>query len=346
MTQMSMGSNITIPVPSVRATLSWTAGPGIPDVDVSALLLEDSGEVGSDSDFVFYNQPAHYSGAVQLAGKTPAPQASEWIEVDLGRVPADYPRIVLAASADGGTFGQVPNLQVLLSDLASGQPIATFPMQASAETAFVCAEIYRRDGAWKFRAVGQGYSSGLAGLAGDFGIDVGEAEPGPAPAAEPAPTPPPPAAVPVTPPPPAAVPVTPPTPPAAPAPAPPTPPVAPAPPAQPAAPEPAGIPLDQQISLDQPVSLGLDLSGGDPGAGLFLPVSNDLGPELLPGPGPMPQNVAPPLPAAPAPVAPPPPPVEAPLPRSRLRCRCSPSRPPHHHPSRPPHHRPKQCRPG
>lgn len=190
MTQMSMGSNVPIPVAAVRASLRWTANPGVPDVDGSAILVEDDGEVGSDADFVFYNQPQHYSGAVRMAGKTPPPQASDSVDIDLSRVPAGYQRIVLAASADGGTFGQVPELQMVLTDLASGQPIAHFPMRADAETAFVSAEIYRRDGVWKFRAIGQGYSAGLAGLASDFGIDTGHAEPGPA-VADQAPVPPP-----------------------------------------------------------------------------------------------------------------------------------------------------------
>jgi stress response protein SCP2 len=174
---MSMGGNIAVPTGSLRATLRWTAGPGVPDVDASALLLDDTGEVGSDSDFVFYNQPTHYTGSVSLAGKTPGPQASASIDVHLSQVPADCHRIVLAASADGGTFGQVPDLQLLLADLATGQLVASFAMAASNETACVTAEIYRRNGAWKFRAVGQGYASGFTGLAGDFGIDVGEAEP-------------------------------------------------------------------------------------------------------------------------------------------------------------------------
>jgi stress response protein SCP2 len=187
MTEMSMGSNIAVPVPAVRATLRWTGGAGVPDVDCSALLLEDTGEVGSDADFVFYNQPTHYTGAVRLAGKTPPPQASDTIDVDLARVPGEYQRVVLLASADGGTFGQVPDLQLLLSDLASGQPIASFPMRASSETAFLGGELYRRDGQWKFRAIGQGYASGLAGLASDFGIDVGEPAPS-GPAAAPAPS--------------------------------------------------------------------------------------------------------------------------------------------------------------
>ncbi len=220
MTQMSMGSNIPIAAAAVRATLHWTAGAGIPDIDASALLLEENGEVGSDADFVFYNQPEHYSGAVRMAGKTAGQQASDSVDMDLSRVPADYQRIVLVASADGGTFGQVPDLRLELTDLSTGQPLAAFPMQAGAETAFLSAEIYRRDGAWKFRAVGQGYSAGLAGLAGDFGIDVGSSTPadaGQAPIAPPA------------------------------AAAPPTvaPPLAPAPPPMPAAPEPAA-PVQQQ----------------------------------------------------------------------------------------------------
>ncbi len=130
MTQMSMGSNIAIPATSVRATLWWTAGAGVPDVDASALLLEQNGEVGSDSDFVFYNQPQHFSGAVRMGGKTTVPHASDSVEIDLSRVPADYQRIVLVASSDGGTFGQVPDLQLVLTDVASGQALAAFPMQA------------------------------------------------------------------------------------------------------------------------------------------------------------------------------------------------------------------------
>jgi stress response protein SCP2 len=172
MTQMSMGSNIELAATAVRAALHWTAGPGVPDVDASALLLGVGGEVAGESDFVFYNQPQHPSGAVTMAGKTPPPQCSDQIDVELPRVPAEVTRVVLAASSDGGTFGQVPDLTMVLSDRSSGQVIASFPMQAGAETAFVSAEIYRRNDIWKFRAVGQGYSSGLAGLAADFGIDT------------------------------------------------------------------------------------------------------------------------------------------------------------------------------
>jgi stress response protein SCP2 len=181
MTSMTKGANIPIEAPAVRAVLSWTSGPGVPDVDASALLLQESGRVTSDDDFIFYNQPQHPSGAVRYTGKG---GSADTLEVSLAQLPASVERVVLAASADGGTFGHVPGLTLTLSDLASSTPLAEFAMTASDETAFVCGEFYRRGGAWKFRAVGQGYATGLAGLATDFGISVAE-EPPPAAAAPP-----------------------------------------------------------------------------------------------------------------------------------------------------------------
>lgn len=193
MTSMSMGANVAIPARAVRAELRWTAGPGVPDVDASALLLQESGRVSSDDDFVFYNQPRHPSGAVRHVGKQ---GSSDTLEVSLEALPGEVERVVLAASADGGTFGQVPGLVLSISDLSSQTVLARFPMSATNETAFVCGELYRRAGGWKFRAVGQGYARGLAGLAADFGISVADEPTAPPPdapfATGPTPTPPPP----------------------------------------------------------------------------------------------------------------------------------------------------------
>ncbi|MFF5705089.1 VWA domain-containing protein [Streptomyces sp. NPDC012794] len=180
---MSKGANLPVAAPSVRAVLGWSAGPGVPDVDASALLLAATGRVRSDGDFVFYNQPRHASGAVRHLGKQPG---SDTLDVDLAALEGDIERVVLCASADGGTFGRVPGLHLRLLDAASGAELARFDMEAGPETAFVSGELYRRAGAWKFRAVGQGYASGLAGLATDYGITVDDA---PAPAAAPAPVP-------------------------------------------------------------------------------------------------------------------------------------------------------------
>ncbi|MGW4121136.1 TerD family protein [Nocardia sp. NPDC004711] len=171
---MLKGSNVPVVVSEIRIELGWQSGPGVPDADASALLLS-SGRVRSDADFVFYNQPLHASGAVRHHGKQTGPLIVDALSVHLGRVEPQIDAIVLAASADGGTFAQFQGLHVRLVD-TGGVELARFDStDATSETAFVLGELYRRDGGWKFRAVGQGYDSGLAGLATDFGISVDEA---------------------------------------------------------------------------------------------------------------------------------------------------------------------------
>ncbi|MGW3541803.1 TerD family protein [Nocardia niigatensis] len=171
---MMKGSNVPVAVSEVRIELGWQSGPGVPDADASALLLS-SGRVRSDADFVFYNQPLHASGAVRHHGKQTGPVIVDALSVHLGQVEPQIDAIVLAASADGGTFAQFRGLHVRLVDMG-GQELARFDSSdATSETAFVLGELYRRGGGWKFRAVGQGYDSGLARLATDFGISVDEA---------------------------------------------------------------------------------------------------------------------------------------------------------------------------
>ncbi|MFI5484106.1 TerD family protein [Streptomyces rubiginosohelvolus] len=212
---MQKGTNVPVPAGAVRVELGWHAAPGAPDVDASALLLV-AGKVRSDADFVFYNQPDHASGAVRHEGKRTAPDGvTDTLLVDFGKVEPGIERIVVAASADGGSFGRVSGLYVRVTDAAGGSELARFESaDATVETAFILGELYLRQGAWKFRAVGQGYSTGLEGLATDFGISVDEPQqappapqaaapaapaPAPVPAAAPAaPQPPAPAAPPVT----------------------------------------------------------------------------------------------------------------------------------------------------
>jgi tellurite resistance protein TerA len=213
---MPKGSNVPVPATALRVELGWRPGPGVPDADASALLLV-GGKVRSDGDFVFYNQPAHSSGAVRHEGKADAGgRMTDTLIVDLARVEPAIDRVVLAASAEGGTFGQVPDLYIEVRDAAQNTTVARFDSTgATVETAFLLGEFYRRQGAWKFRAVGQGYDSGLEGLATDFGITVDEPQQAP-----PATTMPPPSGPPVRlPPPPVTVappPPPPPMPPAAP----------------------------------------------------------------------------------------------------------------------------------
>jgi len=174
---MLKGSNIPLHATAVRAVLRWTPGTGVRDVDASALLLGQDGRVRSDEDFVFYNQPRHPSGLVRYLPKRREPEGlTDSVEVDLGGLDRSVERVLLAASADGGTFADVRDLVLLLVDAGSGETVARFEVrpETGSETALICGELYRRGDGWKFRALGQGYDTGLIALATEFGISVEE----------------------------------------------------------------------------------------------------------------------------------------------------------------------------
>ncbi|MGI5339058.1 VWA domain-containing protein [Streptomyces sp. CA-181903] len=173
---LGKGANCVVPVTAVHAVLRWKAVPGAPDVDATALLLTADGTARGDGDFVFYNQPRHASGAVAHRGKRAGADGlvTDVIAVDRDGLEADVERVVLCAATDGGTFGEVSGLTLELLDAATGARLARYEMAGGPETALICGELYVRDGRWKFRAVGQGYDTGLAGLATDFGVVVEE----------------------------------------------------------------------------------------------------------------------------------------------------------------------------
>ncbi|MER7314468.1 MULTISPECIES: TerD family protein [Streptomyces] len=242
MTAMTPGSNI--PLSAARVAVDVAAPVRL---DVSGLLLTTDGKVRSDDDFIFYNQPSG-PGVTYRSGGGSAPDA---IVVDTAAVPAGIEKVVVTASPDaaGQTFqGIEPTATV--RDADDGRALATFtPPQLGSETALLVIEIYRRNGAWKARAVGQGYANGLAGIATDFGVSVEEPAPAAAPAAQ-APVPPAPPA------PPTAAPLDPRI-------APPVPPAPPAPPA--AAPAASGrVNLDKgRVSLQKNQTVSL-VKGGRP----------------------------------------------------------------------------------
>ncbi|MFI1395270.1 TerD family protein [Streptomyces sp. NPDC020681] len=189
---MLKGSNVPLDATAVRAVLRWTPGAGVPDVDASALLLGPDARVRSDEDFVFYNQPRHPSGLVRrLPKKRVAEHLTDTVEADLSALDPSVDQVVLAASSDGDTFQHVRDLRISLYDatLADSEPLAVFDVkpETGEETAIICGELYRRGDGWKFRAVAQGYPSGLVGLATDFGISVDEAEAAAEPSAQPEP---------------------------------------------------------------------------------------------------------------------------------------------------------------
>ncbi|MCL7378623.1 TerD family protein [Streptomyces sp. 35G-GA-8] len=180
MTAMTPGSNIPLPTAHVAVDVAAPVR-----LDVSGLLLTADGKVRSDDDFIFYNQPTG-PGVTYRSGGGTAPDA---IVVDTSAVPAGIEKIVVTASPDAaGQSFQGIEPTATIRDAGSGGALATFtPPRLGTETALVIVEIYLRNGAWKVRAVGQGYANGLAGIATDFGVSVEEPAPAAAPVAPPAP---------------------------------------------------------------------------------------------------------------------------------------------------------------
>lgn len=183
MQKMIKGANVALTtlsenVGSVVMSLGWSSATGQGDADVSVLLLDANGKVRGDADFCSYSNPVAGNGSVRLLGKTPTGDGNEdRIGFDLDAVPAEVEQIAVAASRHGGSrFGDLNNLRLTLAD-SSGDALVEFSVEdaddAGAVTAIVFGTLYRRGGEWKLRAVGQGYESGLAALAADFGLDIG-----------------------------------------------------------------------------------------------------------------------------------------------------------------------------
>ncbi|MED7949209.1 TerD family protein [Kitasatospora sp. NPDC058201] len=164
---MTQGGNA--PLTTARVTVEVTAPKAL---DVSGLLLTDDGKVRSDADFVFYNAP-NGPGVTHRPASAGGPDA---IAIDTTAVPAGITKIVVTASPDesGATFAGIEPTATV-RDSATGEVLVTFtPPPLGRETALIVVEVYQRNGAWKVRAVGQGYADGLAGIATDFGVSVEE----------------------------------------------------------------------------------------------------------------------------------------------------------------------------
>ena len=152
------------------------------DLDGSAFLLNASGKVRSDADFIFYNQPKSDNGAVAHQGdnRTGAGEGDdEVIEVNLSAVPADVDKIAITvtihdADARRQNFGQVSSAFIRCVNADTNVEIARFDLSedASVETAMIFGEVYRHNGEWKFKAIGQGFKGGLTALAQHFGVNV------------------------------------------------------------------------------------------------------------------------------------------------------------------------------
>ncbi len=185
---LSKGGNVSLTkiAPSLTAVLvglGWdtrtTTGADF-DLDASALLCGADGKVLSDEYFVFFNNLKSPDGSVEHTGDnlTGAGEGDdEAVKVDLRTVPAEVQKIVFPVSiyeaeARSQSFGQVVNAFIRVVDQSNNAELARYDLteDASTETAMVFGELYRNGAEWKFRAVGQGYASGLAGIARDYGV--------------------------------------------------------------------------------------------------------------------------------------------------------------------------------
>jgi len=188
---LTKGGNVSLSksapnLTSIMVGLGWDARTTTCadfDLDASALMLGANGKVVSDSHFVFFNNLRSPDGSVEHTGDNLTGEGEgddESILVNLSAVPPQVERIVFPVSiyeadARGQSFGQVSNAFIRVVNQADNQELARYDLSedASSETAMIFGEVYRRNDEWKFRAVGQGYASGLRGIAVDFGVNVG-----------------------------------------------------------------------------------------------------------------------------------------------------------------------------
>jgi tellurium resistance protein TerD len=187
---LSKGGNVSLSkeVPGLQAVLvglGWdvrtTTGADF-DLDASALMVGTSGKILSDQHFIFFNNLTSPDGSVQHTGDNLTGEGEgddEAIKLNLVGVPAEVDKIVVTVSIYDAesrqqSFGQVRNAFIRVVNQADNREITRYDLSedASTETAMIFGELYRSSDEWKFRAVGQGYSAGLSGIARDFGVNV------------------------------------------------------------------------------------------------------------------------------------------------------------------------------
>lgn len=187
---LTKGGNVSLTkeapgLTAVNIGLGWDVNSfsgGEFDLDASALLLTAAGKVLSDAHFIFFNNLSSPDGSVTHAGDNLTGEGDgddEVVQVNLALVPPDVDKITFPVSIyDADTraqnFGMVRNAFIRVVNQNGGAEIARYDLSedASTETAMVFGELYRNGAEWKFRAVGQGYASGLRGIAQDFGVNL------------------------------------------------------------------------------------------------------------------------------------------------------------------------------
>ncbi|RSU51091.1 TerD family protein [Sphingomonas sp. S-NIH.Pt15_0812] len=187
---LSKGGNVSLSkeapgLRGVRVGLGWdtrvTDGSAF-DLDASVFLLNEGGRVRSDADFIFYNNKNGANGAVVHQGDNLTGEGSgddEVVVVGLDQLPADIQKLSFAvtiheAEARRQNFGMVSNAYIRVVNADGGTEIARYDLSedASTETAMIFGDLYRHNGEWKFKAIGQGFAGGLGPLAQSLGVNI------------------------------------------------------------------------------------------------------------------------------------------------------------------------------
>jgi tellurium resistance protein TerD len=188
---LNKGGNVSLTkeapgLTAVLVGLGWdvrtTTGADF-DLDASAMMVGSDGKILSDAHFIFFNNLTSPDGSVEHTGDNLTGEGEgddEAIKVNLASVPQEVDKVVVTVSiydaeSRGQSFGQVRNAFIRVVNQADNAELTRYDLSedASTETAMIFGELYRNGPEWKFRAVGQGYSTGLAGIARDFGVNVG-----------------------------------------------------------------------------------------------------------------------------------------------------------------------------
>jgi tellurium resistance protein TerD len=153
------------------------------DLDASMFILGESGRVRSDDDFIFYNQLTSKCGSVEHTGDNRTGDGDgddEQVKVFLDKVPSSVQRIAITVTIHDAVvrnqnFGQVGEAYIRIVNMDNDMEITRFDLSEdySTETAMIFGEIYRHNGEWKFKAVGQGYTGGLEAMCRQFGVNIG-----------------------------------------------------------------------------------------------------------------------------------------------------------------------------
>jgi tellurite resistance protein TerA len=188
MTELTQGGNAPIQGNNITVVLEWSPTMiGGSEVDISAFMLAGNGKVRNDNDFIFYGSKTSGCGSVRMEAQS----AKTQFHVDLSRVPAAIEKVAFTATLTRAQWSQAQSLRLSIVGAASYAMVTS----GKTEAAVIVGELYKRNGAWKIRAVGQGFNGGLGPLATSFGVVIDE-EPAPPPAPPPSAAPPRPVAAP------------------------------------------------------------------------------------------------------------------------------------------------------